>query len=278
MALINKIKQRILSSEIVCYLFHKPKMNFSSTLSGNFLCWSVARSDSSGYDSDLILEKTKEALLKVKNKEAVYERDSVLFDEIQYSWPLLAGLMSIAAKSKGHLNVMDFGGSLGSTYFQNRKFLRCLEDVRWNIVEQPNHFRVGKEIFEDGTLFFYSSIENCLAQTQPNVILFNGVLQYLELPYQTIENAIASGCNFIIIDRTPLSEIHEDRLCIQEVIREIYPVSYPSWIFSKEKFINFLFKNGFCVLAQFESLDEVEGPVIFSYQGMILTRKSGVKA
>jgi putative methyltransferase (TIGR04325 family) len=71
---------------------------------------------STGYDSEIILEKTRDALLKVKNGEAAYERDSVLFDEIQYAWPLLTSLMWVAAQAKGILNVLDFGGSLGTTY------------------------------------------------------------------------------------------------------------------------------------------------------------------
>ena len=40
---------------------------------------------SSGYDSQLILDKVLTSTLKVKNGEAAYERDSVLFDEIQYA-------------------------------------------------------------------------------------------------------------------------------------------------------------------------------------------------
>jgi len=68
---------------------------------GDYKSWQEAQSISSGYDSDEILQKVRSSLLKVKNGEAVYERDSVIFDEVQYSWPLLAGLMFAAAKSGG---------------------------------------------------------------------------------------------------------------------------------------------------------------------------------
>lgn len=70
---------------------------------GNYASWQEAKDASSGYDSDEILQKVRNSLLKVKNGEAVYERDSVIFDEIQYSWPLLAGLMYVCAKSGGIL-------------------------------------------------------------------------------------------------------------------------------------------------------------------------------
>jgi len=82
---------------------------------GNFKTWEEAKSKTTGYDSALILETVRDSMYKVKEGLAVYERDSVLFDAIQYSWPLLTGLMMAAAKGKGKINVLDFGGSLGST-------------------------------------------------------------------------------------------------------------------------------------------------------------------
>jgi len=68
---------------------------------GDYSSWEEAENDSTGYDTDKILQTVKASLLKVKNGEAVYERDSVLFNEIQYSWQLLTGLMFCSAKSGG---------------------------------------------------------------------------------------------------------------------------------------------------------------------------------
>ena len=60
------------------------------------------------------------ALIKVKNGDAVFERDSVIFDKIHYSFPLLSALSLTALNHNSTLNVLDFGGSLGSAYFQNK--------------------------------------------------------------------------------------------------------------------------------------------------------------
>jgi len=183
-------------------------------LAGDYSSWAEALAASTGYDSEVILEKTRAALLKVKSGEAIYERDSMLFDEIQYSWPLLTGLMWAAARSGGRLNVLDFGGALGSTYFQNRRFLEQLPSVRWNIVEQPRQVEVGKADFEDEHLKFYTDIEACLAETQPNVIVMSSVLQYLEQPFDVLRTLLASPCNHLIVDRTPFWDGSEDRLCV----------------------------------------------------------------
>jgi putative methyltransferase (TIGR04325 family) len=39
---------------------------------------------------------------------------------------------------------------LGSSYFQNRKFLQSLPDVRWNVVEQPHYVDAGRKYIEEG--------------------------------------------------------------------------------------------------------------------------------
>ena len=72
---------------------------------------------------------------------------------------LLSGLLWIAVRNNGKLNVLDFGGSLGSSYFQNKFFLDNLTDVNWCIVEQPEFVRTGNEYFDDQKTSFFNSIE-----------------------------------------------------------------------------------------------------------------------
>jgi putative methyltransferase (TIGR04325 family) len=244
-------------------------------LSGDYDSWAEALADSTGYDAEIILERTRAALLKVKNHEAVYERDSVLFEDVQYSWPLLAGLMWVAARSGGRLNVLDFGGSLGTTYFQNRSFLSGLRQVRWNIVEQARHVETGKQWFENDQLRFYARIEECLAETEPQVIVLSSVLQYLSDPYDKLNELLNSGCDHIIIDRTPFWDGPTDRLCLQHVPAEIYPASYPSWVFSRRRFASHLTRR-WNIICEFRDPDKLPGPVHVVYCGLIATRRERV--
>ena len=242
-------------------------------LSGDYRSWREAMAATTGYDAEVILEKTRSALLAVKNGQAAYERDSVLFDEIEYAWPLLAGLMWVAAQSGGKLNVLDFGGSLGSSYFQNRVFLSALPEVRWNIVEQSGHVETGKVWFEDDHLRFYVDIADCLAETQPNVVLLGSVLQYLERPFTILDQVLAVPCEHVIIDRTPFWAGSSDRLCVQTVPPSIYPASYPSWIFSRQRFRSRLHEDWQCILT-FGNLDRLVGPVDAAYEGVLIVRRS----
>jgi putative methyltransferase (TIGR04325 family) len=248
-------------------------------LSGDYRSWDEAITASTGYASEIILEKTKEALLMVKNGEAVHERDSVLFDKILYSWPLLAGLMWAAARSGGRLNVLDFGGSLGTTYFQNRIFLSKLPEIRWNIIEQARHVETGKTLFEDDHLRFYATIADCLIDTHPNVALLSGVLQCLEHPYTVFEQILGLPCDCVIIDRTPFWAGPTDRLCVQNVPPSIYPASYPSYIFSMPYFYTYLNKTSWQIMVMFDSLDlPKDEPVKYIVQGFILCRRKPVKS
>lgn len=242
-------------------------------LTGPFSSWEEAIKSSTGYDDDIILQKTKNALLKVKSGEAVYERDSVIFDDFQYSWPLLAGLMWAATQSEGQLNVLDFGGSLGSTYFQNKKFLDKLPEVQWNVVEQPKHVEMGKCFFQDNILKFYYTVEEYLKENTPNAVVLGGILQYLENPHFVFSQILEFSLNCIILDRTPIWNEDKDILCVQHVSPKIYSARYPSWIFSKKNFINSIQKNDYEIVVMFKNDDKLPGPVEFDYYGMILSRK-----
>ena len=151
-----KIKLKHLLPPIFISLYKKifPKKPNAGMWSGNYTTWKNAKENCSGYDAANILEKCKKALLKVKNGEAVYERDSVVFDKIQYSWGLLVGLQKAAIKSNNKLCVLDFGGSLGSTYYQNKAMLSGLKKLEWCIVEQAHFVDCGNQNFENEQLKF----------------------------------------------------------------------------------------------------------------------------
>jgi putative methyltransferase (TIGR04325 family) len=249
----NKIKKKI--SKVNCKQLYGW---FKTDLS-----WDRAQKLCSGYDAELILEKCKNSLLKVKNGEAEYERDSVVFEKIQYSWPMLSALLLASSCGDGKLDIIDFGGSLGSSYFQNRNFLGHLKKVNWNIVEQDNFVKCGQEYFQDDILKFYSDIDSCLKENNPNIILLSSVIQYLQNPYEMLHKIIDYGFDFIIIDRTTFNSKDEDILTIQKVPPEIYQASYPCWIFNKEKIIKVLAEK-YCLMECFSDFCGSESSIRIS--------------
>lgn len=204
---------------------------------GNYPNWQAAQLEATGYDSGVILEKVKSSLLKVKNGEAVYERDSVLFDYIEYDWPVLTGLLWVAAQHQGRLSVLDFGGSLGSSFFQNRRFLSGLKEVEWSVVEQTHFVKAGVSHFQDEQLKFFNSCEQCMVHHKPNVILLSSVLSYMEEPYELLNYLSSLQIEYMIIDRLPVIKGDKDQIKLQKVDPLIYPATYPAWFFSKSGFL-----------------------------------------
>ena len=239
---------------------------------GDFATWKKANNYCTGYNAEEILTKVLASTIKVKHGEAAYERDSVLFDQIEYAWPVLAGLMWVGARSSGRLNVLDFGGALGSSYFQNRKFLLTLPDVHWNVVEQPHYVDAGRKHIQGEQLRFYKTIEECLSENQPNVILLSSVLQYLESPADLISELNKVGALCLIIDRTPFTLQAKDKLVVQKVPAAIYSASYPMWIFSLSKFERLLAKNWRLVASNIspEGYARTTNYSELSFQGMLL--------
>src|ERR1035437_2564297 len=121
---------------------------------GNYSSWNIAKAKCRGYDEKIILDKVFINASKVKNGEVPYERDGVTFEKIEYSFPVLAGLLWMAGQNKNKLNVLDFGGSLGTSYYQNLFFLNSLSEVNWCIVEQQHFVKTGTESFADNRLHF----------------------------------------------------------------------------------------------------------------------------
>ena len=126
----------------------------------------------------------------------------MLFDRVHYSWPLLSGLLWVAAQHAGRLNVLDFGGALGSSFYQNRTFLQVLPDCRWNVVEQLPFVDLGRAEFSRNGLFFYPSIAACLAETSPQVALLSSVLGYIANPDAVLDELAAAPLEYLILDRT----------------------------------------------------------------------------
>lgn len=254
---------------IILKAYNKIRNN-SYGLFGNYQSWEAAMKDSVGYDSDVILNKVRDSLLKVKKGEAIGEKDSCLFDKNQYSCPVLAGLLRIASIKGNKLSVLDFGGSLGSYYYQLRHFLSDLDELRWSIVEQEKFVRCGQEFFEDNELKFYYDIENCLMYENPDVILLSGVIQYLPDPYAFLENLVKYNFDYIVFDRTPFIEGCKERLTVQKVDPKIYEASMPAYFFNQDKFLSYL-TEFYDFLGGFESPDKVNIPS--SFKGFFFKRK-----
>jgi putative methyltransferase (TIGR04325 family) len=244
------------------------------TFVGPFATWSDAVARSDGWDADVITTKALAAALEVRDGVAEFEQDTIVCDRIHYSATILAFLALALSRGKGRLGVVDFGGGLATTWHQNRKVLRHLADTRveWNIVERPVFATLGRQHFErEGVRFFASIAEAAaaLGDDLPQAYLFSGSLQCVEHPQATLDAAIALGARVLAFDRLIVAPEAEDRIFVQQPDpAAYYAASYPTWCFSRSRFVERLTARGFTLVEDFS--EDPGRP--FDHCGMIFVK------
>lgn len=204
------------------------------TFSGDYPSWSAARDASSGYDADAVLDRAFDAARAVSLGEGAFERDGVVLDLPEYSFPMLAVLLRVAAGVDGPLRVLDIGGAFGTSARQLAAFAPHVA-ADWRIVEQPAFVERGLKHFTRSDLHFHESVEAACADAAPHVVLLASTLQYLEQPYAMLDRVRALGWRALVVDRTPACDAPTDRLTVQAVPPSIYDASYPCWVFSIDR-------------------------------------------
>lgn len=204
-----------------------------SEWSGDYPDWASAEAASEGYDNTVILDRVTAATREVLAGRAAFERDSVTFTEFAYDPRVLSSLKDVMNSSHGILRVTDFGGSLGSLYYQYRPWLVEARRIQWVVIEQPHFVQRGQEITPPGDLSFVSSLRDTSEEMKCGVLLLGSVLSYIQEPWKLIQEAISLNFQYILIDRTACMRNRSTRLTVQHVPESVYPASYPAWLFNE---------------------------------------------
>ena len=227
---------------------------------------------STGYDASDIAEGVVGAMEQVNRGEAVMERDGFTLSRPQYPYQLLTALLHLAGQNgNAKLTVVDFGGSLGSSYFACRPWLQHVSNLRWTVVEQPHFEVIGKNRFADGSLDFSASIDTIAVR--PDLVLASGVLMYLPDPYKTLGRLLNMGAEMCVVDRTATVPTNDDIFAVEHVRSGNYEASYPCRFLSHSKLTAACLAKYNCV-EEFPALDKFSVPFAdLAFIGLILRLK-----
>lgn len=263
----NKII-KIYQTETEGEFFRLPHLNQQDGFyfEGNYTTWQEAENASSGYGTTEILEKVYKTTLQVINKEAVYERDSVAFYKTAYTYHLMM-LIGILCSQKETLDIVDYGGALGSLYWQNKEILDEYtgKNIFWSIIEQQNYVQCGKDRVQNDSIRFFEKIDEI---ERADLVIFSGVLQYLEDYREIVQKVIKLHPRYILVDRTFIAA--NSRIVVQHVCGDIYKGSIPAKIFEEPEITGLL--KGYRLMVEFPSFvdsDAYVDEIIVKVRGMI---------
>jgi len=206
--------------------------------SKGFNTWDDALQNTTSYNKNEIIDKVLSSARLVRDGVEAYERDSVLFNKVQYDYELLSALLLIV-NTESRLHLIDFGGALGTSYRQNKKYLDCLSvPIKWGVIEQSEFVKIGRREFQTDSLQFFDNFLQ--VQFDVDLVLMGSSLCYLENPYSILSDIMEVNPSYILIIRTPFTESDNEEISIQNVPSNIYKASYPFWTLSKSKLIKFL--------------------------------------
>ena len=206
---------------------------------GDYQDWDSAREECDGYENEVILDKAICSIGKVLSGEAAWERDSFLFYQKKYTYSICAAILRCALQNKNQgVRILDIGGALGSTYFQNRGYLEEVKGLEYVVAEQDRFAEYGHENLEDGALCFIKSREGFRDYGRFDIVLMSGSLQYIPQYKEILSEVNSLNPRYIILDRVLIGK--RNRICKETVPEEIYKSSYPvMMIFEESEVLNF---------------------------------------
>lgn len=115
------------------------------------------------------------------------------------------------------LDVLEIGGACGASYFELSHLLpRRIKS--WHVVETPAMAAAGRRLLQDDRLTFYDDLDTAVSQLEnPDLLMAQGVLQYMRDPLQTLEALLELGFAYVYITRTVVGDGIERPIITKQV-------------------------------------------------------------
>jgi putative methyltransferase (TIGR04325 family) len=217
-----------------------------------FTNWQTAAHQSDGYATVPVLESIVKASQAVSQGDALYDRDGVRYHTFAENGHLIKALRYVL-EEKGHFQVLDYGGALGSLYRQHRWFLSDFADFVWCVVEQKPFVETGKQLFENKKLKFEATIAEAFEMHRPNIVVISHTLQRIEQPFDVLNDIIKLDIPYLFIEM-PLIKAAENRITQSTFPARSCKATYPTWLFAETEFKEKL-QQYYRILNEFDAND-----------------------
>jgi putative methyltransferase (TIGR04325 family) len=102
--------------------------------------------------------------------------------------------------------IFDLGGNVGNLYYCYAKYLKDMEDISWVVMDLPDNIARGKELAEQRGASQLSFTDSWKDADGCDLLIASGCLHYFERPLSKMLEELEKRPNYILINRTPLTE------------------------------------------------------------------------
>lgn len=228
-----------------------------------------------GYQDRDLLNKIIEVNLKVKTGLIVQERDGVALEKFENLTNLNFHILNfLQQNNKGSVQIVDFGGGLGTTFRQFVNFTKIRPN--WAVIEQQALVEAGKIFFVDENLTFHDNAEGL----NSDILVLSAVIDYLINPFDMVTQLISIlKPQLIIIDRSLFYNGNEDFYVVKKTATHITNgKKYPAAFFSKDKMKEYFENLGYKISDVWRTSDGqvVNKLTVGTYLGFALEKQSTV--
>jgi putative methyltransferase (TIGR04325 family) len=102
--------------------------------------------------------------------------------------------------------IFDLGGNVGNLYYCYAKYLKDLKGVSWVVMDLPENIERGRALSKERGASQLSFTDRWNDADGCDLLIASGCLHYFEKPFSKMLEELEARPNYILINRTPLTE------------------------------------------------------------------------
>jgi putative methyltransferase (TIGR04325 family) len=142
-------------------------------------------------------------------------------------------VLTLAARLKTRLSVLDWGGGLGHYYVLARTLEPDLE-LDYHCMDLPLMCAKGRELVPE--IRFHDNVESCMGRRY-DFVLSSSSLQYSEDWRDTVERLVQMTGSYLYITRIPVVRRTASFVVVQRPHDSGYDTEYPGWFLNQQELL-----------------------------------------
>lgn len=193
---------------------------------GVFDSFEEAGGSTSAFSEATWVSRSKEKALRLREQARTTAFASLASSTHEYCLPVVAALCQAR---KGHLRILEFGGSVGFSFWSIVEALASPRDVEIHVVDNEKICEAGREVFAgEKRIVFHSSVP----EGHFDIVHCGSSIQYSRDWAGRVRDLARAAPDYLVFDDLPAGDIQTF-----VSLQNYYGAKIPHWFFGIREFI-----------------------------------------